>query len=306
MYMNRIFIVSTFIFFLPTLALANDYYWRIGQCQPGIQSEACDGKIVSLSLTDATHYGELKLINLPSSIGEAMTLSSCDSVINSLVNSLKYYDAQNPYTSYNTDIVMIRNKNEERFNIVINSEDKIKACIVNHPKLLEEEAKKKAEEQARIERLAEVERALKTCDFSFFEVMTSKEKMDTYKERTACQKQQEDELLKQKQLEEERIKKENEEAEQRHREIDEAAARTLAEQVSQQAPAATPMPVSAPVAESEIEESKKVIETVIQEPISEEKAIEEEIIDPEMVVEPTPEPKPSFFQKIKNFFSRWF
>jgi len=299
MYMKHLFVVSIFVFLLPSFVLANDYYWRIGQCQPGVQSEACNGKIVSLSLTDATHYGELKLINLPSSIGEAMTLSSCDRDVDSLVKSLKNYDNQYPYTSYNTDIVMIRKTNEERFNIVLKSEALIKACIVNHPKLLEAEAKKRAEEEARLQREAEMEQALKNCDLAFFEQMTNSEKMAYNKIITSCRES----TSQQKALELQRI---SEEAEKKQRDADESAAKALAEQVSQQAPVAPQKPISDPVAVPEPDESKEVIETAVQESISEDKAIEEEIIEPEMVVEPTPEPKPTFFQRVKKFFSRWF
>jgi hypothetical protein len=306
MYMKHLFVVSIFVFLLPSFVLANDYYWRIGQCQPGVQSEACNGKIISLSLTDATHYGELKLINLPSSIGEAMTLSSCDRDVDSLVKSLKNYDIQYPYTSYNTDIVMIRKTNEERFNIVLKSEALIKACIVNHPKLLEAEAKKRAEEEARLQREAEMEQALKNCDLAFFEQMTNSEKMAYNKIITSCRES----TSQQKALELQRI---SEEAEKKQRDADESAAKALAEQASQQAliapkpaPVAPPKPISAPVAVPEPDESKEVTETAVEESISEEKAIEEEIIEPEMVIEPTTEPKPTFFQRMKNFFKSWF
>lgn len=69
------------------------------------------------------------------------------------------------------------------YNDEINAEKEAQA-----QKEAEEKAEKEAEEKAIADRIASVSKALEECDYDFFEnQMTTKEKMDTYDERQACE-----------------------------------------------------------------------------------------------------------------------
>jgi len=73
------------------------------------------------------------------------------------------------------------------------AEDEIRSCLIDYREYLKEkedeaaeQAKLEAEEEAKEQRLSDIENALINCDFAFFDKMTSSEKMDTFDERDAC------------------------------------------------------------------------------------------------------------------------
>jgi len=277
MHMSKFPLIIALAFLIPLVSSANDYYWKIGQCASDVQSEACDGKIVFLSLTDTTHYGENKLINLPPSVGTAMTYETCNTAVNKLVSDLRYYDQAHPFVTYITSPWMILAKNEERFAVVLKHEPNINSCIEKHLKNME-----RAEIEAQKQTQAEAE-AIK-----------------------------QDELDKQKQLADEQAKREAEEAQKRQEEIDMAVAQALAEQAVPKTPVApiapSPAPTSARTPEPAIADNEPTeVETVPERVESQE---EDNTPEPEpdlpQITEPEPINKPSIFRRIRNFFTRWF